>query len=331
MCGVEHFVDDDSGYSDWLARHPDDFVINTGRTPTAAYLVMHRAGCGTISGRPASGATFTAGEYAKVCGRRDELEAFARELGGHPQPCGLCLGRLDQPQPPTADRGKYHPLGEHLAGRSDSKVRMTFAEVEELVGRLPDSAHLHRAWWGNNGSNVEARAWLDAGWHVVSVNQTAGEVVFARGLPRQVRNSGRTVIDRLVPYIDARVSTSLVARAEVLGLDSSKLSRLVAELNDNYSRGNAYAAHALLRSLLDHVPPLLGCGDFKAAANNYPWSRTDKSYAHRLLDFKLQADDALHRQISRRPDRLDVDDMPPKIWINRILQECADSRHGSSA
>jgi hypothetical protein len=329
MCGVEHFVDDDSGYSDWLVRHPDDFVINTGRTPTAAYLVMHRAGCGTISGRPASGETFTAGEYGKVCGRRDELEAFACELGGHPQPCGLCLARLDHPRRPTADRGKYRPLREHLAGCSGSRVRMTFAEVEELVGRLPDSAHLHRAWWGNNGSNVEARAWLDAGWHVESVNQAAGEVVFARGTARHVRNRGRAVIDRLLPYIDARVSASLVARAETLGLDSSRLSRLVAELNDNYSRGNAYAAHALLRSLLDHVPPLLGCGDFKAAANNYPWSRTDKSYAHRLLDFKLQADDALHRQISRRPDRLDVDDMPPKIWINRILQECADSRHGS--
>jgi hypothetical protein len=27
---------------------------------------------------------------------------------------------------------------------------MTFAEVEELVGRLPDSARLHRAWWSNN-------------------------------------------------------------------------------------------------------------------------------------------------------------------------------------
>jgi hypothetical protein len=36
------------------------------------------------------------------------------------------------------------------------------------------------------------------------------------------------------------------------------------------------------------------------------------------------ADDALHRQISRRPDRLDLTDMPPKIWINTTLQECAD-------
>ncbi len=45
--GMERFVDDDPGYLDWLARHPDGFVVNTGRTPTAAYLMLHRAGCGS--------------------------------------------------------------------------------------------------------------------------------------------------------------------------------------------------------------------------------------------------------------------------------------------
>ena len=171
---------------------------------------------------------------------------------------------------------------------------------------------------------MEARAWLDAGWHVESVNQAGGEVVFARSTAEQAR-SRRPMADRLTPYIDPQVSASMAARAEELGLDSGKLVSLVAELNDNYSRGNAYAAHALLRAVLDHIPPLLGCADFKAAANNYSWSRTDSRYAHRLLDFKLQADDALHRQISTRTGRLGIDDMPPKIWVNRILQECADT------
>jgi hypothetical protein len=95
------------------------------------------------------------------------------------------------------------------------------------------------------------------------------------------------------------------------------------ELNDNYSRGNAYAAHALLRAILDHVPPMLGCADFKTAANNHSWGKTDKNYARRLLDFKLRAYDALHRQISARTGVLTMDDMPPRVWVNRILQECA--------
>ncbi len=127
-------------------------------------------------------------------------------------------------------------------------------------------------------------------------------------------------------YIDPQVSASLATRAEAIGLDPGKLTRLVAELNDNYSRGNAYAAHALLRAILDHIPPLLGCADFKVAANNYSWSRTDRGYARRLLDFELRADDALHRQISKRTDQLGMGDMPPRVWVNRILQECAETR-----
>lgn len=49
------------------------------------------------------------------------------------------------------------------------------------------------------------------------------------------------------PHFSRVISLYQAARAGELGLDSGKLVRLVAELNDNYSRGNAYAAHALLR------------------------------------------------------------------------------------
>jgi hypothetical protein len=322
--GMERFVDDDAGYRDWLARHPDGFVINTGRTPTAAYLMLHRTACGSISGTPARGSTFT-GDYAKVCGGREELEGFGRQLGGEAKPCGLCLNQAAQPLRRAPGGGKYGPLRDHLAGCAGSRVRLSFAEVEELVGRLPDSAHQHRAWWGNNGSNVEAQARRDAGWHVESVNQAGGEVIFARGIAGQGRSDRRPAAGPPGPYIDAQVSASMVTRAEALGLDTGKLVRLIAELNDNYSRGNAYPAHALLRAVLDHIPPLLGCRDFRAAASSYSWSRTDRSYAHRLLDFKLQADDARHRPITKRADGLGIDDMPPKIWVNRILQECADA------
>jgi hypothetical protein len=51
-----------------------------------------------------------------------------------------------------------------------------------------------------------------------------------------------------------------------------------------------------------------------------------RGYARRLLDFKLQADDALRRQISKRAGHLSIDDMPPKVWVNRILKECAQTR-----
>jgi hypothetical protein len=43
----------------------------------------------------------------------------------------------------------------------------------------------------------------------------------------------------------------------------------------------------------------------------------------KLRDFKLQADDVLHRQISNKAGLLGLDDAPPRAWVNRSLQECA--------
>jgi hypothetical protein len=219
MSGMQRFVDDDRGYLDWLDHHPDGFVINTARTPNAAYLMLHHVGCGTITGQPARGTTFT-GEYAKVCGERNELEVFARDLGGHAQPCRLCLAQRNQPAPARPAGGKYSPLREYLSGTVGTRVRMTFTAVEDLVGRLPESAYRHRAWWGNNDGTSEARAWLDAGWRVESVNQAAGEVVFTRAADAQPRNVTRPAASR-PDYVDTQVSASLAARAAATGLDRS--------------------------------------------------------------------------------------------------------------
>jgi hypothetical protein len=219
--------------------------------------------------------------------------------------------------------GKYEPLRDYLASRSGNEESMTFGQLERLVGPLPDSARQHRAWWGNDDYKSQSQAWRAAGWHVQSVDQASGQVVFVRGVqgaasgPRQ-----RTQVAQR-SYIDAQVIAALKAQEGTDWFDRSKLLRLIDELNDNYVRGNGYAAHALLRAILDHIAPLLGCADFTGAVNNYRWNRTDRSYMRKLLDFKLQADDVLHRQISSKDDLLSLDDMPPRAWINRLLQECA--------
>lgn len=124
-------------------------------------------------------------------------------------------------------------------------------------------------------------------------------------------------------YVDQQVIDAIRARAGQSRFDVTKLLKLIDELNDNYTRDNAYGAHAVLRGLVDHVPPILGCADFNAVASNYSWTRTDKRYIKRLADFRAQGDDALHRQISEEPDLLDLDDMPPSRYVERLLQECA--------
>jgi hypothetical protein len=74
--------------------------------------------------------------------------------------------------------GKYDPLSQHLS-QATGPVTLTFAEIDRLVGGLPDSARNYREWWANTASNTRARAWLSAGRRVETVNLTAETVRFS--------------------------------------------------------------------------------------------------------------------------------------------------------
>ncbi|MGD0864532.1 MAG: hypothetical protein ABSA49_03140 [Rhizomicrobium sp.] len=77
---------------------------------------------------------------------------------------------------------KYEPLEQYLKGQTATELRMTFADVEALIGTsLPRSATLYRMWWSNNSSNhVHAQSWLDAGYRTEQVDMSAKTLVFAR-------------------------------------------------------------------------------------------------------------------------------------------------------
>ncbi len=73
---------------------------------------------------------------------------------------------------------KYGPLTAFLAAEHGRKVRMTFAEIEAVLGqKLPAKSKAVRAWWSNNPSNnVMTKAWLAAGYRTAEVD-VAGEVL----------------------------------------------------------------------------------------------------------------------------------------------------------
>ncbi len=76
---------------------------------------------------------------------------------------------------------RYDPLRAFLARcpEAQQEVRLTFADLENLVGPLPASARNHRPWWANS-VNVQAQSWRQAGWILNAVNLTAEHVVFTR-------------------------------------------------------------------------------------------------------------------------------------------------------
>jgi hypothetical protein len=59
---------------------------------------------------------------------------------------------------------------------------MTFAEIAELVGELPASAHAHRPWWLDRSpdtTHVQARAWLSLGRNVDDLDLAGQRVRFS--------------------------------------------------------------------------------------------------------------------------------------------------------
>lgn len=126
-------------------------------------------------------------------------------------------------------------------------------------------------------------------------------------------------------YVNAEVLASIRAMSGLLPFDLSKFVQLLEELDGSVQAGYVYGTHALLRAVLDHIPPIFGQPHFDAVASNYPWSRTDRKYMQRLAVFRAQADDALHRQIGKTRDVLSAHDMPPAVMLNRLLIGCTEA------
>jgi hypothetical protein len=77
---------------------------------------------------------------------------------------------------------KYDPLHHHLQRQTQSRVAMTFQEVESVIGGpLPASARRHRPWWANDATgHAHAQAWLEAGYRTEQVDMEAETLVFVR-------------------------------------------------------------------------------------------------------------------------------------------------------
>ena len=79
--------------------------------------------------------------------------------------------------------GKYALIGKYLSSLpvGQHEVTLTFSQIEKVLNdKLPSSAQRYRAWWSNEieGSHSQARAWLNTGCRVDTVNFTQKWVRF---------------------------------------------------------------------------------------------------------------------------------------------------------
>lgn len=92
---------------------------------------------------------------------------------------------------------KYYPLFSHLQQFGGAPVILHFSQIEALLGTsLPGSARSRAGWWSNRGKGaVQATAWMDAGYHVQSVDLEAETVHFGKAqLTYVVKKLGDTVL-----------------------------------------------------------------------------------------------------------------------------------------
>jgi len=85
--------------------------------------------------------------------------------------------------------------------------------------------------------------------------------------------------------------------------DLSKLIRLCEEVNSSYENGNLLAVGALVRAVLDHIPPVFESKTFDEVANNYKSKGDSKSFkdsmTHLNSSMRKITDSFLHSQIRK--------------------------------
>ena len=62
---------------------------------------------------------------------------------------------------------KYDGLYNYLKSpRLPTPLTLTIAQITRIlkIRRLPDSAYIRSAWWGNNSNRHVQAVWLQAGW-----------------------------------------------------------------------------------------------------------------------------------------------------------------------
>ena len=84
----------------------------------------------------------------------------------------------------------YEPITNFLTRAPGTSARLTFGQVEKIIGRpLPRSAYRYREWWSNNPTgHSHARSWTTAGWRTEKVDLEKRVLVFSK----QPRSPGVT-------------------------------------------------------------------------------------------------------------------------------------------
>lgn len=132
----------------------------------------------------------------------------------------------------------------------------------------------------------------------------------ARHLQRQQVGTGGAQPTQLATYVDpGRIRAFQTASGK--SWDTARLVQLCIELNNACASSSYMTVAMLVRSIVDHVPPVFGFDTFAGVANNYAGSKSFRaSMQHLDRSLRNIADSHLHTHIRKRetlPNATQVD------------------------
>ena len=93
---------------------------------------------------------------------------------------GSAIVSQESPEQPVRSK-KYRFLSEYLYESNQTRVKLTYAEIESILQfKLPESAATHRAFWANTTSHSIALSWLSVNYSVVEANLKERYIVFEK-------------------------------------------------------------------------------------------------------------------------------------------------------
>jgi hypothetical protein len=95
---------------------------------------------------------------------------------------------------------KYEPLTAFLISAGNSQLRLSFSEIEKVLGFKLPASKSYQAWWSNNPSNnVMTKAWLAAGYKTEQVDLDNEKVTFVQSEGKQPLPPAADLTERVVP------------------------------------------------------------------------------------------------------------------------------------
>jgi hypothetical protein len=124
---------------------------------------------------------------------------------------------------------KYFPLYEYLRLCEKVPLVLTFEKIERLIEKsLPKSAWRSRAFWSNRVSGgLQAKAWMEAGYHVIDVSFENKAVTFGKpSIQYEVRREGDTILwtGSMVYALRLHLGISQAELADRLGVRQQTIS-----------------------------------------------------------------------------------------------------------